>query len=155
MKKEQKQEKYVQTTFINPLTGEVSELPVVLNQPYAKVRKNKGEVNKGKSKTIPGQSMSVQAMLKRHRSGLPINAIALEPIYTGDDLKEDLNDMDEVDKQAYMDSVADRLVEARARIENTEKTQKEKDFIKKVDAQVNRRLKSMRDELDAKQKGKE
>lgn len=122
--------------------GEV--LPRIKTQLTANLYPKDYEENHMPSETIPGQSMSVLEMVKRHRMGLPIDGNP-NLVYTGEELKENLDDMDEVDKQAYMDSVADYLVEVRARLDESAKTKEQKAFLDAVDEQVRKKLAEMND----------
>lgn len=102
------------------------------------------------SRTVPNQCMTVLEMIRRHRQGLPIEQ-SKGPLYQGDELKPNLDDMDLVDRQAYIDSVADHLVEIRARIDQAAKSEKDKEFLAKVDEEVRKRMKEIRDKTNADQ----
>lgn len=73
------------------------------------------EVNTLPSETIPGQAMSIQDMLKRIASGLPITSHV--PIFEGDENMDDselqghpdLSKMDLVDREEYIESQQERL----------------------------------------------
>lgn len=94
------------------------------------------EVNNEPSKTVPGLSMTILEMVKRHQAGQPIDQ-SKGPIYReGDEVIPDISQMDLVDRHAYMDSVADALVEVRERIAASAKNDEERAFLARVDEEV-------------------
>lgn len=129
---------------IDSNTGEVKPTPQIKTQLTAKYFPQDHErAEKTKpSRTVPGQSMSVTAMLKRHRMGLPITE-SKGALYQGDELLPDISMMDEIDKAELMDKVADALVEVRQRIDEQAKTKAEKEFLAKVDKEVREQLSKM------------
>lgn len=133
--------------FVNPDDGEVLEhlnTPSVWTQLTSRHRDKKPEMNYLPSKTVPGQSMTIQEMVKRHRQGLPIDE-SKGALYQGEELLPDISNMDLVDRQAYMDSVADALVEVKARIQASAKTTKEKEILDRIDVAVREKLKELAD----------
>lgn len=118
-------------------------LPKVSRPADAKWRPKKYEQNTKPSRTIPNQSLTITEMVERYRKGLPIHANAKAPIYGGEAELRDLDTMDLVDRQAYIDSVADHLVEVRARLEENAKTEAQKAHLAEVDKQVRERIASM------------
>lgn len=127
---------------VDTTTGDI-KLPKVKTQLTAPLYEKRHERNNGKSMTVPNQAMSVLEMLKRHRQGLPLDQARGALFHEGDEPVRNLDHMDLVDRQAYMDSVADALVEVRARLQAQMKTKAEKEFMDKVDAAVRERLAKM------------
>lgn len=101
------------------------------------------ERNSMPSKTIPGQSMSIADMVARHRKGLPIDESKGALYHEGDSVIQDLDNMDLIDRQAYVDSIADALVEVKMRIAASAKTEAEKDYVEKFNAAVQDELKKI------------
>lgn len=128
------------TVLISAETGEVVENVMVWTALNARKREKEYEKNTGVSDTIPGQTMTIQEMVARHRKGLPIDQ-SRGALYQGEELMPDIDKMDLVDRQAYMDSVADALVEVKARIQESVKTKREQEIIDKIDSAVRERLK--------------
>lgn len=118
---------------------ETGEVLLGLTQKSAKSRKKKYEVNNEKSKTVPGQTMTIAEMIARHRKGLPIEE-SKGALYQGDELLPDISRMDLIDRQAYMDSVADALVEVRARIQESVKTKQEQEILDRIDKAVREKV---------------
>lgn len=132
--------------IIDTETGEITDLkvPKVDTQLSARYRQKVYETNTLPDKTIPGQSMSVLEMVERHRKGLPIEQ-SKGALYQGEELLPDISKMDQIDRQAYVDSVADALVEIKAKISASAKSQKEKDILDRIDLEVRNKLKEMAD----------
>lgn len=118
-------------------TGEVN-LPRIRRQRTAHLDEMPTETNTEPSMTVPNMSMTVLQMLDRHRKGMPITG--RQGVFTGDQELPDLDTMDLVDRNDFMDSVAAALVEVKARIAATVKTKEEKEFLEKVDEEVRKRL---------------
>jgi len=118
---------------------ERDELPRIKTPLNAHLFPKDYEQNREPSQTTPGMSMTVLEMIRRHRSGLPIDQ-SKGALYQGDELIPDISNMDLVDRHAYMDSVADALVEVKARLEADAKTKKQKEFLDQVDAAVREKL---------------
>lgn len=131
------------TVKVSAETGEVVKNPVVYTALTVRNREDSYEINREPSATVPGQTMTIQEMVARHRKGLPIDE-SKGALYQGEDLIPDISEMDLVDRQAYMDSVADALVEVKARIQDSVKTKKEQEFLDKIDAAVREKLAAMR-----------
>lgn len=76
------------------------------------------EKNNGISNTIPDRTMSMREMMKRHASGIPIDAGHI-PIYNGenDDLP-DLATMDLADRQTVLENVEKEILEIKQRRED-------------------------------------
>lgn len=123
---------------------ETGEIPVIHTALTANKRPKVYEKNKLPSMTIPGQSMTIQEMVARHRKGLPIDQSkgALYQDEREDPLKN-LDHMDLIDRQAYIDSVADKLVEVRDRLDKEAKNKEQKAFLKKVDEAMREELKKI------------
>lgn len=135
-------------------TGEVIQYPDPL-KPLSKIRTQlsynnypkKYEKNFEASKTTPNMTMTILEMIDRHRKGRPIDAIAKVPLYEGtEEPRADLEAMDLVDRQEYIDSVADALVEVRNRLQAAAKTKEESDLLKKVDEAVKAKVEQMQKE---------
>lgn len=124
------------------VTSQGEQLPRAKNQFTAYLYDQHLEKNLLPSATVPGQSMTVLEMVQRHRAGLPIDSTK-GALYAGEEFIPDLSSMDLVDRANYMDSVADALVEVRARLEANAKTEKEKEFLAKVDSEVRKKLASI------------
>lgn len=105
------------------------------------------EKNSMPSKTVPGQTMTVAEMVARYRKGLPIDQTK-GALYQGEELLPNIDHMDLIERAEYMDSVADALVEIRAKLESEAKTNQEKEFLKKVDIEVRARMQKLRDDQD-------
>lgn len=79
------------------------------------------------SLTIPDQTMSIQTILKRYAQGQPLEG-QREPIFHGDEeYLPDLNRMDPVDRQQYIETQTENLnnLKARYMAEKKEKFQEE------------------------------
>jgi|SRR5882724_3121103 len=129
--------------MINKETGEV--LPRIKHQLNAVDFPKSYEVNKEPSKTVPGLAMTIQDMIARHRKGLPIDE-SRGALYQGDEFHPDFDRMDLIDRAAYIDSVADALVEVRTRVSAFAKTKAEKEMVDRIDAGVRERLAKLKDE---------
>lgn len=120
-------------------TGDIVQLPFVHTQMTAMKREKQYEKNSEPSMTVPGQTMTVAEMVERHRRGLPIDK-SKGALYQGDELLPNIDNMDLIDRQAYMDSVADALVEVKARIQETVKDKKEQAVLDRIDQAVREKL---------------
>lgn len=131
---------------VNTDTGEVFEQKkrILRQLEFEFDKKKMTEKNMGKSMTIPNQSMTVLEMIQRHRKGLPIEGRPGQIYHEGEEPLQNLDNMDLIDRQNYIDSVADALVEVKRRLEENAKTEKEKEFLKKVDMEVRQRLAAMK-----------
>lgn len=114
----------------------------IRNQHHARYDKKDNEQIKEPSKTVPGQSMTILEMVQRHRKGLPIDE-STGALYQGEEDLPDISNMDLIDRQAYIDSVADALVEVKERLKEAHKSKADKELIDKVEAEVQIRLKQM------------
>lgn len=131
---------------VNSETGEVlpgSADPVIKSQIRRSTHLKDYEINNMPSKTVPGMSMTIAEIVARHRKGLPIDQ-SKGALYQGDELVPDISEMDLVDRQNYMDSVADALVEVKARLAQSAKTKKEKEFLDQVDVAVREHLEKLK-----------
>ncbi|AXH74465.1 MAG: hypothetical protein [Microviridae sp.] len=128
---------------------EKDELPRIKTQMNAHLFEKVYEKNAGMSMTIPDQHLTVAEMVRRHRQGLPIDQ-SKGAQYLGGEPVPNINEMDLVDRQAYIDQVADALVDVRARIDMRAKTAKEKSILAEVDKLFKERLEQFRKENDRK-----
>lgn len=88
------------------------------NMEEASIYDKRFEINELPSETIPGQAMSIQELLRRHAAGLPLDGQRV-PFYEGDEETEDselqghpdLNTMDLVDRQEYIEQQELRLAQ--------------------------------------------
>lgn len=122
---------------VDKSTGEV--LPRIKTPLNAHLYPHDHEKNEQPSMTVPNQSMTVLEMIQRHRKGLPIDQ-SRGALYQGEELIPDISNMDLVDRHAYMDSVADALVEVKNRIKANAKSEEEKAFVARVEEEITRRL---------------
>lgn len=138
--------------IVDKETGLVQDKPKpqIKTQFSAHLYPNDHEVNLEKSKTVPNQTMTILQMIQRHRKGLPIDE-SKGALYQGDELVPDISKMDLVDRQNYIDSVADALVEVRARLEEQVKTNQQKEWLKQVDTEVRKRMADIKSEYDRKE----
>lgn len=138
------------THTVDVNTGELTELtkPIIKTQHTARYYPKDDEVNKEKSLTQPGQSMSILKMIENHRKGLPIEGQKGIPVYNGEEILPDLKNMDLADREAYIDSVADHLVEVRLRIDEAKKVADQKSKIEEFEKWHKERLKKMAAEAD-------
>lgn len=125
--------------FVDQDTGEVVQLGRYRSQADAYLYDPIVEKNMLPGMTVPGQSMTVQEMVRRHKAGLPIDQ-KKGVLFSGEELIPDLNDMDLVDRAAYMDAVADQLIEVRARIAEATKSKEQKEFLEAVDKKFKEEL---------------
>lgn len=127
---------------VDSSTGEQRQGPKAWTQLEVPWREKDHEKNDQVSKTKPGMTMTIKEMIERHRKGLPIDQTksGKQMFVEGDEPLQNMDHMDLVDKQNYIDSVADALVEVRTRLEESAKTNKEVQFLKKVDEEVKKRL---------------
>lgn len=126
---------------VDPETGEI-EQPVVNNlytQATAPLREKDHEKNSEPSMTVPGQTMTIAEMVARHRKGLPIDQ-SKGALYQGEELLPNIDHMDLIDRQAYMDSVADALVDVKARIQESVSSKKEQEILDRIDSAVRKEL---------------
>lgn len=63
-----------------------------------------GEENTLPSMTIPDQTMSIQTILHRYASGLPVGGEKI-PVYNGEEFTPDIEHMDLADRQQYLEQV--------------------------------------------------
>lgn len=92
------------------------------------------EINEGESMTVPDQAMSIQEMLRRAASGLPLDGGKV-PMYEGDEDTEDddlighpdLSKMDLVDRAEYIEQQKLNLAAIKERIRIANAMQKEAD----------------------------
>lgn len=83
---------------------------------------SKGEINSDPSMTVPDQSMSVQEIMRRYASGLPLGGQRV-PIYHGEDeFLPDFDKLDLAEQQQYKEAAAAE----RKRIERDLKKQADK-----------------------------
>lgn len=127
-------------------------IPKFIRPSESRLTKQVREKNNQPSKTVPNQSMTITEMVARYRKGLPIYGSSKTPIYSGESTLRDLTTMDLVDRQAYIDSVADHLVEVRARLDQNAKTVEEKKFLAAVDKEVRDRITKMHSDAAAEAK---
>lgn len=125
---------------VDKLTGEL--LPRIKTQLTAQSYPKQYEQNHGKSLTVPNQSMTIKEMVARHRKGLPIDE-SRGALYQGDELVADISQMDLIDRQQYIDSVADALVEVKERLREAAKSKSEKELIDRVEFEVQKRIKEL------------
>lgn len=135
--------------MVDKNTGEIKNLPIIKHQLTARYYPKDYEVNTHPSEARPGQSMTIKEMVERHRRGLPLTE-SKGALYQGEELFPDLSQMDEIDKAAYMDSVADALVDLRAKIDLEAKTKQEKDLVAKIDELARKKFEEMRLEEEKK-----
>lgn len=131
-------------------TGEIMQTPIVYTPLSARHRIKKLEKNTMVSETVPDQSMTIAEMIKRHRQGLPIEG--RKGLYKeGDEPLLNMDHMDMVERQEYIDSVADAFVDVKTRINAAVKTKEEAALLDKIDAEVRKRLKEIRDRNEKKE----
>lgn len=70
---------------------------------------------KGKSMTVPDQTLSVKQLLQNHTRGLPTGATNYEGIYTGDTVAPNFGDM--VDRDEWMEKQAARKAEVQEEVD--------------------------------------
>lgn len=61
-----------------------------------------GEINNGKSETVPDMSMSIREIMDRYQRGLPLGG-AKVPIYDPEDEFPDINTLDYADREALQE----------------------------------------------------
>lgn len=118
-------------------------VPAYVKPTEARLRKKRYIQNNQKSRTIPNQSMTINEMVARYRKGLPIHGSKNVPLYTGGEPMVNLDNLDLIDRQAYIDSVADELVNVRQRMTDNAKSEKEKSDLAKFDKAVKDAVKKM------------
>lgn len=121
------------------MKSQKSELPRIKTPLNAHLYPKTGEQNNMPSETVPNQSMTVLQMIQRHRQGLPIDE-SKGALYQGDELMPDISNMDLIDRHAYIDSVADALVEVKNKIAANAKSEEQKAFVKAVEEEIQKRL---------------
>lgn len=109
-----------------------------------------GEINTGTSMTIPDQSMTVQEMVDRYNSGLPMRGQRV-PIFNGDDPLPDISQMDLADAQTVTEAIADQLADVKARIDAAKTTAEKRQELERIEKLVQERLKTIQDEQKTKQ----
>lgn len=100
------------------------------------------ERNSGEVVTQPDMAMTVQEMLERHKRGLPVESGKV-PIWMGDEELPDLSKMDLVDRQAYVEMVADRLADIKEKLREVEELKKRKAEADRFEAEIQKRLKAL------------
>lgn len=128
-----KKKEHFKKKISTQVNGEITK-PIIKTPHTAKYFPKDHEVNNEPSRTVPNQSMTILEMVKRHQQGLPIEGSKGIPLYSGEELIPDLSGMDLADKQEYIDSVADHLVEVRARIDAAKKEAAEAAKLKEFEA---------------------
>lgn len=108
-----------------------------------------GELNDLASETVPNQSMSVQEMVERYNSGLPMRGQKV-PIYNGDEPLPDISNLDLADAQAITEAIADQLADVKGRITAAKSIAENKAEIERIEKLVQERLKKIQDEAKPK-----
>lgn len=126
--------------YIDEKTGE--GFPMIKKQTTARFYPKDHEQNYQPSKTVPGLTMTIAEMVARYRKGLPIDE-SKGALYQGDDIMPDISKMDLIDRQNYIDSVADALVDVRNRIQESVKSKEEQEILNRIDNEVKERLKKI------------
>lgn len=116
---------------------QTGEIPKYVKPTEARLRKKVYIKNNQKSRTIPNQTMTINEMVARYRRGLPIHGSSRVPLYGGgDEPLMDLDQMDLIDRQEYVDSVADKLVDVRQRMKDAADTEEKAAALEKFDKAV-------------------
>jgi len=100
------------------------------------------ERNSGEVVTQPDMAMTVQEMLERHKRGLPVEAGKV-PIWMGEEELPDLSKMDLVDRQAFVEMVADKLADIKEKIRQADELKKQKAEADRFEMEVQKRLKAL------------
>lgn len=130
----------IQPGQVDETTGAV--MHPIKRQLTAKYYPKDHEQNYQPSKTVPGLTMTIAEMVARYRKGLPIDE-SKGALYQGDDVMPDISKMDLIDRQNYIDSVADALVDVRNRIQESVKSKEEQEILTRIDNEVRERLKKI------------
>lgn len=104
-----------------------------------------GEINTGKSETIPNQSMTVREMIEQYRRGLPME-VGKVPVYNGEQELPDLSKMDLVERQEYIDAAAEAFADAKARIDEARKKMQDTKDLEKLEAAIQARLAKIKED---------
>lgn len=87
----------------------------------------KGQTITDPSMTVPDQTMSLRTILDRHARQLPLTLPGSIPVYNGeDDDGVDINHLDLVDREDYINARKQELADIKQRIVDTEKEWKKK-----------------------------
>lgn len=113
----------------------VSPIPIIRTHFNSKYFPKKQEKTDKPSLTVPDQAMSVQELIKRFASGLPLTA-ARVPLYDGEEETIDLDRLDLVERKEILD-------EARREMLDIDKRVKERRMLaekQKLDEIIERRV---------------
>lgn len=109
-----------------------------------------GEKVDSTSMTVPDQSMSVQEMVNRYNSGLPMRGQKV-PIFNGEDPLPDISNMDLAEAQMVTEAIADQLADIKERINQAKTSAQAKAEIDRIENLVQERLKEIqKQQKDAK-----
>lgn len=75
----------------------------------------------GRSRTVPGQSMTVEQIYQRYASGQPVSAYKDEPVFHGDFPMPNFDKMDKIDREKFRLENARYIAELREKVEAAEK----------------------------------
>lgn len=148
----EKAENFVEQWYTDKETGEIVR-PRYKNTGNAQLFPSKGEVNNEPSKTIPDQTMTISEMIERHSKGLPIDGGKV-PIYNGEDYPfKDTTNMDLAERQEYLESLADELVDLRRKIDADKAEKTEQQRIQELENAVQKRLEEKEKQESQENKG--
>lgn len=107
---------------------------------YNRKEQPKGEVNTLPSMTVPDQSMSIQEIVRRYASGLPLGGERV-PFYMDEDTDlPDLSKMDKIERLETLRELADEYTEKTTKIKNAQKDKAKKEAEKQLRDQLRKEL---------------
>lgn len=112
-----------------------SPIPVIRNHYNSKYFQKKGEVNEEPSLTIPDQSYTVQELLARFASGLPMSGQKI-PMYDGEEETNDLEKLELSERMAIIRSAQEEIVEINERVKKRQMEAQEAKMQAKIEARL-------------------
>lgn len=117
-----------------------SPIPVVRNHFNSRFFMKRWEVNNLPSLTVPDQAMTVQELLARFASGLPLSGGKV-PQYDGEEEMTDLDRLDLAERQSILEAAREEIREINERVTKRKQDAQQK----RLDDMVNARIKAQED----------
>ena len=112
-----------------------SPIPVIRNHFNSRYFFKNMEVNDEPSLTIPDQAMTVQELLTRFASGLPLSAGRV-PIYEGEEEMTDLEKLDLAEREEILRSAREEIREITERVNKRKLDAQQRNLEEKVAARL-------------------
>lgn len=100
---------------------------------------SKGLHTIGESQTIPNQAISVREILRRFRSGLPLEGVVTsKPVFEEEEIP-DFKKMDMTELDEYKERIKNTYEEYQNHLKDEENNRKKAEFDKKVEDEIEKR----------------